>query len=192
MIPVKVDNLTLSNVGFVVLLKGDRDERTLPIYIGPPEAQAILFEINDVSVPRPLTHDLLKNVVSLLGGRLDRVLVCDLRDETFYATLRFEVNDTFVELDSRPSDSIALALRCGAPIFVEESVMDRAGVVIDESSADEDGDSEGSEPAEMSDPRQAKVAMLNKKLEAAVAEERYEEAARLRDEISEVTRSMLG
>ena len=132
MIPTKVEQLFLSNMGFVVLLKGADDERSLPIFIGTAEAQAIALRINNVNVPRPLTHDLLKNVLDYLECRLLRIEVCDLKEGTFYARLILGRDGMEMPIDSRPSDAIALALRFEAPILVEPRVMQEAGRVFDE------------------------------------------------------------
>lgn len=179
MVPVRVANLSLSNVGFVVLLRSEEDDRTLPIYIGPPEAQSILFRLNNVNLPRPITHDLLKSVLDALEARLERVDIHDLKDNTFYGKLILSFEGQTLEVDSRPSDAIALALRCHAPIFVAEAVMDEGAVVMEE---DRHGEEE-KEPAEPENP----VTVLKAKLQKAIEEERYEDAATLRDEISKAT-----
>ena len=193
MIPVKVDQIFLSNVGFVVLLKGTDDERALPIFIGAAEAQAIAIHMNNVEVPRPLTHDLLKNTLDFLECRLQRVEVCDIRDSTFYATLVLERDGNEMRMDSRPSDAIALALRCDAPIYVYKKVMTEAGRVFSESElgggkpdAVAEAGAAVPEPGKKGDDVQEKLShleALKKDLEKAVEEERYEDAARLRDEI---------
>ena len=190
MIPVKVEQLFLSNLGFVVLLKSDEDERTLPIFIGAAEAQAIAIKLNEVEVPRPLTHDLLKNILDFLEYRLKRVEVCDLREGTFYARLILERDGEELEIDSRPSDAIALALRFGSPIFVDERVMDEAGRVLEKT---EGGPAEEEQTAETEPEPTAKkekksaplspIEALERELEKAVREERYEDAARLLDEL---------
>lgn len=184
-IPVRVEQLLLSNLGFVVLLKSDEDERTLPIFIGAAEAQAIAIKLNQVEVPRPLTHDLLKNILDFLEYRLKRVEVCDLREGTFYARLILERDGEELEIDSRPSDAIALALRFGAPIFVGERVMDEAGRVLEKNEARPEGAvAEGEKDAEEEKTTTlSPVEALERELEKAVQEERYEDAARLRDEL---------
>jgi bifunctional DNase/RNase len=184
MIPVKVDQLFLSNVGFVVLLKGAEDHRSLPIFIGAPEAQAIAIQLNAIAIPRPLTHDLIKSILDQQECRLRRVEISDLKDGTFYATLVIERDGREMPVDARPSDAIALALRCAAPLFVAEDVMDEAGQVF-QPPADSDREKEGEKGGE---GRSAKARMtpldhLKLALEKAIAAERYEEAARLRDEI---------
>jgi len=184
MIPVKFDKLLLSNMGFIILLKGNDDERTLPIFIGTVEAQSIALFVSNVKMPRPLTHDLMKNVLEYLECGVARIEVCDIIEGTFIARLILKYNSAEIEIDSRPSDAIALALRFGAPIFVDEKVMDEAGRVF----TDED-----TELAEQITPEEkikkeedSQLESLKKDLENAVSEERYEDAAKLRDEIKKL------
>jgi bifunctional DNase/RNase len=134
MIEVVIDSVRASlmtNHRMIILRETDRD-RYLPIFIGPPEADAIAVELLGRTVSRPLTHDLLKAVIDSMGGRVSHVLVNDLRDDTFFARIIMDVNGEKLEVDSRPSDAIALAVRVKAPIFVNDSVMDQAGVVPEE------------------------------------------------------------
>ena len=113
----------------VVLLKEAEGERYLPIWIGSHEAEAIAMKLQGASVPRPLTHDLLVNVVEELGSRVKYVIVNDLSDSTFYARIAVEREESLQLVDSRPSDAIALAVRTAVPIYAEESVMEKAGIV---------------------------------------------------------------
>lgn len=191
MISVSVDQLFLSNKGFVVLLKSSADERSLPIFIGAAEAQAIAMQMNDIVVPRPLTHDLFKNVLDCLESRLKRVEVCELKDGTFYATLSLEQSGKMVEVDSRPSDAIALALRASAPIFVDEKVMDAAGRVFTE---EELGAGGGKDQAEQEDGKKPESLfdVLNRDLAKAIEDERYEDAAEIRDKIASLKSSPAG
>jgi bifunctional DNase/RNase len=110
----------------IVILKDKQGDRVLPIWVGVPEANAIALQIENVSTPRPMTHDLLRNIITDLDGRVDRVVVSDLRDNTYFAIIHLTVRGERVAVDARPSDAIALALRTKAPIFVEESVIDNA------------------------------------------------------------------
>lgn len=123
--------VSLMNYQRVVILKEKESDRYLPIWIGPAEADAIAVKLQDVSVPRPLTHDLLQSVINDLGGAVSSIIVSDLNNDTFYAKIMLEKNGSTVEIDSRPSDAIALAVRVKVPIFVEESVLDKAGVILD-------------------------------------------------------------
>jgi bifunctional DNase/RNase len=131
MIKVTVDSVRASLLSQhrVVILKEEGVDRYLAIWIGPFEADAITIKLQGVEVARPLTHDLLHQTLSRLGGRVSHVLVSDLQEDTFYARIVVDRNGERIELDSRPSDAIALAVRTQSPIFVSESVMDRAAVV---------------------------------------------------------------
>jgi bifunctional DNase/RNase len=115
----------------VVILKATKQERYLFIWIAQAEAYAIAVELQGTTSPRPLTHDLLKNVISELGARIVSIVISDLIDEIFHAHIILDVAGRHVEIDSRPSDAIALAVRAKTPIYVEESVLDRAGVTIE-------------------------------------------------------------
>ncbi len=123
----------------IVILRDQDGERVLPIWVGVFEANAIALQIENVSTPRPMTHDLLRNMIQDLAGRVDKVVVCDLKESTFYAMIYLTVRGETVAVDARPSDAIALALRTRAPIFVEETVLENAKSV-DFSSARADTD----------------------------------------------------
>jgi bifunctional DNase/RNase len=110
----------------IVILRDEDGQRTLPIWVGPVEANAIALQIENVAPPRPMTHDLLKNVLEDLGGRLIRVIISDLKDSTFYAYLEVDRLGERLFIDSRPSDALALSIRTKAPVFVETQVLDRA------------------------------------------------------------------
>jgi bifunctional DNase/RNase len=113
----------------IVILKDKEGERVLPIWVGVFEANAIALQIENIATPRPMTHDLLRNVIADLDGRVDRIVVSDLKDNTFYAVIHLTVRGERVAIDARPSDAIALALRTRAPILVEEAVIDNAKTV---------------------------------------------------------------
>ena len=113
----------------IVILKDKEGDRVLPIWVGIFEANAIALQIENVATPRPMTHDLLRNIITDLDGRVDRVVVSDLKENTFYAVIHLTVRGERIAVDSRPSDAIALALRTKAPILVEESVIDNAKTV---------------------------------------------------------------
>ena len=115
----------------VVVLKANRPNRYLPIWIGPIEAESIALRLQEQKTLRPLTHDLMDLVISDLGASVTRIVVSDIRDDTFFAKIVLQRNGTTIERDSRPSDAIALAVRCNAPIFAMEHVLDRAGVDSD-------------------------------------------------------------
>ena len=184
MILVNIVNISLSNMGFVIFLRGrtEGDKRTLPIFIGATEAQAIALHLDRVAAPRPLTHDLLKTIMDNLECRMKRAEICALRDNTFFAKLILEWNGTESEIDARPSDAIALALRFAAPIYAAEEVMDAAGVILDETAG---GKANAAPPGQRLAPLEA----LKQKLAKAVAEERYEDAAALRDELKKLSQT---
>lgn len=142
MIEVSVDSIRVSLISQhrVVVLKEINSTRYLPIWIGPFEADAITIGLQGVDIPRPLTHDLLKRIVDEVGGEISHIFVNDLREDTFYARIVLDVNGRHSEIDSRPSDAIALAVRAKVPIYVMEEVMDRAGVEPSEDEAMGEGD----------------------------------------------------
>jgi len=113
----------------IVILKDKDGERVLPIWVGVFEANAIALQIENVATPRPMTHDLLRNIITDLDGQVDRIVVSDLKDNTFFAMIHLTVKGEGIAVDARPSDAIALALRTRAPILVEESVIDNAKTV---------------------------------------------------------------
>jgi bifunctional DNase/RNase len=126
----------------IVLLKDVASEAILPIWVGPYEANSIASEIEKAAPQRPMTHDLLRNVINQMGGTVRRVIVTDLRDNTFYAVIEIMVADRVVFLDSRPSDAIALALRVDCPIYIREEVLESSrddhAKIVDDDENDED------------------------------------------------------
>jgi len=123
--------VNMTNYKRVVMLKEKTATRYLPIWIGHFEADAIAIPMQNVPVSRPLTHDLLGSVIKSLGARLTEVVINQLADETFYAKLILDADGRHIEVDSRPSDAIALAIRGKVPIYVDESVLDQAGMVFE-------------------------------------------------------------
>jgi uncharacterized protein len=136
-VAVESIRVNMANYKRVVMLKEKPDGRYLPIWIGHFEADAIAIPLQNVQVSRPLTHDLLQSIVTALGGTVVSVVINDLADETFFAKLVVDANGRHLEIDSRPSDAIAVAVRVGVPIYVAESVMDQAGVKLDEEAEEE-------------------------------------------------------
>ncbi len=134
MIEVIIDSIRVSLMSQhrVVVLKDLNSERYLPIWIGPCEAEAITVKLQEVPAPRPLTHDLLNSVIREMGGKVVHILINDLRQEVYYARIVVDIAGEQMEVDSRPSDAIALAVRVDVPIFVAESVMDKAATEPDE------------------------------------------------------------
>ena len=136
MIEMIVDSIRVSLMNYqrVVILKEKDTDRYLPIWIGPAEADAIAVKLQGVAVPRPLTHDLLNSIVDTLGATVNSIIVSELKNDTFYAKIVLNVDSEQMEVDSRPSDAIALAVRVEAPIYVEEVVLDKAGILLDKES----------------------------------------------------------
>ena len=184
---------TVSGGGYAIILKEVSGEKRLPIIIGQFEAQAIALELEGIKPPRPLTHDLLKNIIELLGYNVECVIIYDLRDSTFYAKIKFDI-PTIDDIDARPSDAIAIALKFGAPIYVSVSIMDEIGFIPEyESKENESKENLGisdigkqingsNEP----DTAEKKLKQLKLDLDAAVSMEDYEKAAELRDEIKKL------
>jgi bifunctional DNase/RNase len=183
---VQVDILGLSTSpssagAYALILKETNGKRKLPIIIGAFEAQSIALELEGMKPPRPLTHDLMRNIIDTFAVSLNEVCINELRDGTFYAKLTIEGLSETQEIDSRPSDAIALAVRYGAPIFVGEEVLNEAGVVSeDEDDVVEDAVKE--EATEIKKPL-SKLEQLQSSLKEAIEKEDYEKAAKLRDDI---------
>ncbi|HJS75237.1 MAG TPA: bifunctional nuclease family protein [Vicinamibacteria bacterium] len=121
----------------IVILKDKAGDRVLPIWVGVFEANAIALQIENISTPRPMTHDLLKNILTEIEAEVQRIVVSDLRDNTFYAMIYLDRDGETIAIDARPSDAIALALRTRSPIFVEDSVVESAkGLDLSKESTD--------------------------------------------------------
>jgi len=133
MIEMIIDSIrtSLMNYQRVAILKERAAERYLPIWIGPTEADAIAVKLQGATVRRPLSHDLLHSVIGALGATLNSIVINELKGDTFYAKIILNVDGGQMEVDSRPSDALALAVRAGVPIYVEEAVLDRAGILLD-------------------------------------------------------------
>jgi len=134
MIEMTIDSIRVSLMNYqrVVILKEKGAGRYLPIWIGPAEADAIAVKLQGVNVPRPLTHDLLRLVIDSLGASIESIVVNDLKSDTFYAKILLNVDGGQIEIDSRPSDALALAVRAQVPIYADEAVLDKAGILLDE------------------------------------------------------------
>ncbi len=148
MIEMTIDSIRVSLMNYqrVVILKEKMAERYLPIWIGAAEADAIAVKLQGVTVPRPLTHDLLRLVIDTLGATIDSIIVSDLKNDTFYAKIILNVDGGQLEVDSRPSDALALAVRTDVPIYAEEVVLDKAGILLDKDTGKpifEEGEEEG-------------------------------------------------
>lgn len=144
MIRVTIDSIRVSLISphRIVVLREEDGERHVPIWVGPNEAEALSINLRGTEVPRPLTHDLLKNLVEALDATVTHILISDLRDEVYYATIVMETNGRVVEVDARPSDAINLAARTNAAIFVSEGVLESAGVMPEASIDGSEGEDE--------------------------------------------------
>jgi bifunctional DNase/RNase len=184
MVELIIDSIRVNVLSFqrVVILRVKDSDKYLPIWIGASEADAIALKLQDIQVARPMTHDLLRAALATVGATVNRIVVSDLNDDTYYAKIVIQHNGSTVEVDSRPSDALALALRTGAPVFVAERVIQEAGLPINSSLDIEVEQVEGG--------ISERVLALKAELREAVAREQYEEAASLRDEIRRLEHQM--
>lgn len=204
-----------SQIGHYALVLGESNgNRRLPIIIGGGEAQAIALELENIKTNRPMTHDLIFNLARHFDINLVEVIINDLQEGIFYARLILEVDGEIHEIDSRPSDAVAIGVRFKVPIFSYESVLEEAGIVIDEEESSSQPAKYGEEPGEFSlaeveksdpieeedetvrkparrrsgrDRSQEAIGKLMKQLDEAIAGEDYEKAAKLRDEINRLS-----
>lgn len=174
---------------YAILLKEYEGNRRLPIIIGAFEAQAIALEIEGIKPPRPLTHDLIKQLTDNLGATVIEIVVDELRENTFYAKVILEASGLVQEIDARPSDAIALAVRADAPIYVANSVMEAAAFVPSDEDEAIEVSSVNPDSEKINKPitKEAKLAVLQNKLREAIESEEYERAAKIRDDIKNLT-----
>ena len=173
-----------SGGAYALILREVNGSRRLPIIIGASEAQSIALEMEGIKPPRPLTHDLMKNIIISFGAELTDIVIDELKDGTFYAKLNIDNQ----MIDSRPSDAIALAVRYGVQIFVAAAVMDEAAFVPDEEEEEQQQAPPAGEKKPKQQPQQpaaklSRLEQLNVQLSEAIEKENYEKAAALRDEI---------
>ena len=180
-----------SNGAYALVLKESGGSRRIPIIIGGFEAQAIALEMEGITPPRPLTHDLVKNILESLNSRVTEACIAELKDGIFFATITLSDDQ---EIDSRPSDAIAIAVRYSAPIFVSDSVMKEAGFIpedddnLEEGDELDDEDDISAQSAPKVTPRKlTKLEQLEADLDQAIKGEDYEKAAKLRDDIKKMT-----
>ena len=195
---IQVDILGLSPTpapggsGYALILKEIGGERRLPIIIGSFEAQHIALELEGIKPPRPLTHDLIRNIIDQLGFSISHVYINELRDGTFFAKIKMDVG-SLEEIDSRPSDAIALALKFAVPIYVSDEVMNEVAFIPDKETEEEGGEDDMFKQAETAgyseesaDPFTKRLNKLQNDLKSAIDTEDYEKAATLRDEIKKL------
>ncbi|OEJ15236.1 hypothetical protein BFL38_13080 [Brachyspira hampsonii] len=219
MVEAKILNLAITDKGFVVILKPEKSDKVVPISIAYLEAQSIMSSLIGYKIERPLTHDIIYNIFQNCNIRLINVIIDNVHTDTFFAKLVIEHNDKNIFIDSRPSDAIALSLKSKAPIFIEEHVIEKAGIILEENDnlmkvkegipftyqkfeRDELREKNAEnifvkkEPEEINntDNQQLNIKSnkknkeeLQKLLDQAVKEERYEDAAKYRDELDNLT-----
>lgn len=177
-----------SGGAYALILNEVEGKRRLPIIIGTFEAQAIALELEHIKPPRPMTHDLLKNIILSFDAQLKQVLINDLSEGTFFAQIIYDLNGERIEQDARPSDAIALAIRFNAPIYVMGEVLDEAGILSEASEEEEAalGTEKSEETLESATGDLSKIEALQKELETAIEKEEYEKAAKLRDKIKQL------
>jgi bifunctional DNase/RNase len=198
LVEAEIWTVAKTDQGNAVLVKPVEGDKAVPIFIGPLEAQNILLGLGEVEIPRPLTHDLLLQLLQTLDTRLVRVDIHTLNEGTYYSSLILEHDGKRLEMDSRPSDSLALAVRADCPIYISADLVEESGVSLDqlrqsvvegdlEEEDDEDEpEAETESEPETPPPQLSELDELRNLLEQAVAQEHYEEAARLRDRIKKL------
>ncbi len=173
-----------SGGAYALILTEKNGSRRLPIIIGTFEAQAIALELESIKPPRPMTHDLLKNLLISFNTKVDQVIINELKEGTFFAKIFYSRNSESIELDSRPSDAIAVAIRFGASIFVESSVLENAGI---ESEDPKESTSPASKGRKIDPGKELSgIEKLENELQTAIDTENYEKAAKIRDQINKL------
>ncbi len=196
LVEAEIWTVARTDKGNAVLVKPLGSERAVPIFIGQLEAQSILIGLGNVPMPRPLTHDLMIALLEKLNVSVERVDITELKDGTFYAQLQIKQGMKKLTIDSRPSDALGLAARLHCPVFIAEAVVDEAGISVnmiqteeaeEAEQAEEDLATEVGESTEAESPQEQEKNRLLEELQKAVEQENYEEAARLRDRINELS-----
>jgi len=162
LVEVKIDSLrvSLTNQQRIIVLKDIEQDRFLPIWIGPFEAEAITIALQEIEISRPQTHDLFKNMLSALDAQLLRVVISDLKEDVFYATLVLKSGKEEIEIDSRPSDAIAIAVRKHVPILVTAAVMDEASIIPEEIAPIAPGENDTEEEESGTAPSQDRLSIF--------------------------------
>lgn len=175
-----------SGGAYALILTEVNGVRRLPIIIGSFEAQAIALELENIKPPRPMTHDLLKNIVQSFDAVVNHVIINDLSEGTFYSKIVLERGDELYEVDARPSDAIALAVRFGTQIFVNERILKEAGIRTDQEAGETEPKDAKKKEAATVEKELSKLEQLEIDLHTAIETENYEKAAKLRDQISKL------
>jgi len=177
LVPAEVLTVARAEEGSAVLIRPVGSEIAVPIIIGQAEAQSIMIGLANHTTARPLTHDLMLSALKSIGAAVSRIEITDLKNNTFYGRLILKKNGKDISIDARPSDCIALAVRVKCPIFIDELVVDEAGVSVNIVESRGEGEKE---------KHKEELDKLQKELDKAVEEENYEEAAKIRDKMQEL------
>ncbi len=180
LVEAEIWTVARTDKGNAVLVKPIGSERAVPIFIGQLEAQSILIGLGNVPMPRPLSHDLFITMMEKLNATIDRVDITELKDGTFYARIVMKQGLKKIVIDSRPSDALGITARIHCPLYIAESIVEEAGIAINLITEEDP-------KVDVPDPREIERNRLEQELEKAVEDEDYEEAARIRDKINELS-----
>lgn len=180
LVEAEIWTVARTDKGNAVLVKPIGSERAVPIFIGQLEAQSILIGLGNVPMPRPLTHDLFITMMEKLNATIDRVDITELKDGTFYARIVMKQGLKKIVIDSRPSDALGITARIHCPLYIAESIVEEAGIAINLITEEDP-------KVDVPDPREIERNRLEQELQKAVEDEDYEEAARIRDKINELS-----
>jgi len=180
LVEAEIWTVARTDKGNAVLVKPIGSERAVPIFIGQLEAQSILIGLGNVPMPRPLSHDLFVTMMEKLNATIERVDITELKDGTFYARIVMKQGLKKIVIDSRPSDALGITARIHCPLYIAESIVEEAGIAINLITEEDP-------KVDVPDPREIEKNRLEQELQKAVDEEDYEEAARIRDKINELS-----
>jgi len=180
LVEAEIWTVAKTDKGNAVLVKPIGSERAVPIFIGQLEAQSILIGLGNVPMPRPLTHDLFLSMLEKLNATIERVDITELKEGTFYARIVLKQGLKKIVIDSRPSDALGITARIHCPLFIAKSIVEEAGIAINLITDDES-------TVDVPDPQAIELDKLEEELQKAVDQENYEEAAKIRDQIRELS-----
>jgi len=180
LVEAEIWTVARTDKGNAVLVKPIGSERAVPIFIGQLEAQSILIGLGNVPMPRPLSHDLFVTMMEKLNATIERVDITELKDGTFYARIVMKQGLKKIVIDSRPSDALGITARIHCPLYIAESIVEEAGIAINLITEEDP-------KVDVPDPREIEKSRLEQELQKAVDDEDYEEAARIRDKINELS-----
>ncbi len=184
MVEVRVNGIFMTQTqASGIILKEQDGDRALPIVIGEYEAQSIALALENLKPPRPITHDLTANIMETLGIEMEQVIITELKENTYYAIIKLNYAGQIFEIDSRPSDAIALALRLDTPIFVEDVVMEQASYIPEEEETEAGEATSLRKKSYLHHSKEDELELLREQLKKAVENEEYEKAAKIRDKI---------